>query len=1222
MKVTENCRHNTDPLKLVREGVSQEQRLLPLIQGKNVPVEERDIPRQAVFAQLLAPFLKYFDETNMSVSDWKRFFSEDASALLALVAVQEVDRYRQKIKEHLDFLDNLDNDWNDVALAGQMGLLFSSIGSFARGLDQFVSALPSDLALKETLQNYIRTQLAPAFHKMLLYYRDATTLVLPQPPYLSDVAPEFAIMGVQMTFAEVRSAGLSRNWIPDESISDWPGYLSQTGDENVYPRTGIFGVGPTLFERLNYAIGHNLFKTAVDQFLKGYAKVVADARAAMEATFFERDNHEPHYTLFLAFIRLLEYAREEMNTLTGRHLDFYFREVLQIKERPALPGRVHLLAELNKHIQEFELQAAALLKAGKDDAGKEAFFANDRDFVANQAVVAALHTVYRHDAEPVASGGRHNGRLFASPQPDSDDGMGEPLTAPDGAWHPFYNKVYQDGALQAIKMPKARVGFAIASHYLYLAEGDRTITITLDVDNYTVPHLLSQRHTVLCRLSTEQGWIEKTPETWSPLAFSKLQLTVKLDGGDPPVTGFDPKVHGYDIGTNFPVLELVLVQNDAALYAYQQLSNTTVNSIDLTVEVDGLKTLAVSNDFGPVDTSKPFQPFGAQPKQNSSLVIGAKEVFQKNLLSLDVKMPWQNPPQPYGLGLLVRVRADYLQNGAWVNAAMPLENITSEIFRLTNGLDKPVRDQPDAAPDRIYDTQARHGFVRLRLNNDFGQTNYEQALIDYIKEVTAGNTATKPTPPTGPFATALSMKYSARQIITINSSAGFDKRAARFFHLAPFGHAERHPKLSGGGRIHLLPQLSFRRNNAAQQSEAEFYIGIAGLQPPQNLALLFQVADGTADPLSQKPRPHIHWSYLSANEWIPFESNEVSDRSNEWLQSGIITFTMPRAAANDNTILAGGLHWIRAAVASESDTVCRLIKVAAQAFGATFSDLGNDPAFGAKALEAGVITKLHRPDAAVKKIVHPFPSFGGRGAEAPDDYYTRVSERLRHKDRAIALWDYEHLILEAFPQIYRAKCLNHTQFEPTEDGVGIYRELAPGHVTIITLPNQQAQNLRNPLRPYTALGVLEDIHSFLSLRTSCFVKLHVRNPQFEEVRVHFRLRLFEGFDEKYYVIRLQEAIVRFLSPWAFTEGGVPSFGGKIYKASLINFVEEQHYVDYITDFQLFHDIGGVAGTADLDEVQGSRAVSILVSAPAGKHHIQLIHPAELEAPREKCHCDS
>ena len=36
-------------------------------------------------------------------------------------------------------------------------------------------------------------------------------------------------------------------------------------------------------------------------------------------------------------------------------------------------------------------------------------------------------------------------------------------------------------------------------------------------------------------------------------------------------------------------------------------------------------------------------------------------------------------------------------------------------------------------------------------------------------------------------------------------------------------------------------------------------------------------------------------------------------------------------------------------------------------------------------------------------------------------YYTRVSERLRHKNRAIQLWDYEHLILQNFPHLYRVK---------------------------------------------------------------------------------------------------------------------------------------------------------------------------------------------------------
>ena len=139
--------------------------------------------------------------------------------------------------------------------------------------------------------------------------------------------------------------------------------------------------------------------------------------------------------------------------------------------------------------------------------------------------------------------------------------------------------------------------------------------------------------------------------------------------------------------------------------------------------------------------------------------------------------------------------------------------------------------------------------------------------------------------------------------------------------------------------------------------------------------------------------------------------------------------------------------------------------------------------------------------------------------------------------------------------------------------------------------------------PIRASASSSDIETFLKKRTSCFAKLHVKNPQFEEVRVRFKLQLNDGYDEAYYTTQLQQAITRFLSPWAFTGIGVPSFGGKIYKSVLINFVEEQPYVDYVTDFQLFHDIpcDTTSGNVDLDEVTGSRAVSILVSAPASKH---------------------
>src|SRR5659263_308118 len=138
---------------------------------------------------------------------------------------------------------------------------------------------------------------------------------------------------------------------------------------------------------------------------------------------------------------------------------------------------------------------------------------------------------------------------------------------------------------------------------------------------------------------------------------------------------------------------------------------------------------------------------------------------------------------------------------------------------------------------------------------------------------------------------------------------------------------------------------------------------------------------------------------------------------------------------------------------------------------------------------------------------------------------------------------------------------------------------------------------------YTSLGMLTDIAEFIGSRVSCFVKLHVNNPQFEEVRVNMSVRFYDGFDQTFYTNTLQESILRFLSPWAFPEGGNPTFGGKVYKSVVIDFVEELPYVDFVTDVQLFHDIAGVKGTVDQNEIEGSLAVSILVSVPAKKHLI-------------------
>ncbi|MGR9130564.1 hypothetical protein [Rhizobium leguminosarum] len=1236
--MSNDCAHNIDPLKLVREGTSQDRRQSSALDPAFAPLSGRSVSHDIVFAQGYAKLLKFYQEGNPP-GDWSGFFSSDLSAPLAVAAVEDVEAYKSNIRSWFSYLDNMDNKGRQAALRNHLGYLYSSIGTLTQALDGLKDGLPVEIPLRSTLQNLIRMQLAPALSRLVAYYKAGLNENLVN----AVAAPDVTILRrPAVKFAEVLASGLSADW----------GDIDPPADVSVYG-----DASGSVFVRINHCATHNLFRSVFDEFLKVLARVTADASQALKHSLTDWDQHEPHYALYLAFLQLLEHARTAANTLTQRHLDFYYRTILGLKEKPAEPSHVHLLAELARHVPSREFLSGESFRAGKDSAGKDAFFASLGNLVANQAKVEEQRTVYLHRGEPVGSSIAAERRIFASPVANSDDGLGAPLTSADQSWHPFFNKSYADGALAQIRMPKADIGFAVASHYLLMAEGTRTLDLSFVVDSYTGGAGLDLTGDIRCFLTTEKGWLEKPASRFVAVAADRLELTLTLTGADPAVVPFSaaihgaPKLPGYTFAANLPMLLVRLRQDDERAFVYGTLRDVMVGDVQLKVVVAGLKSLAISNDFGPADPSKPFQPFSAQPVAGNGFIVGSKEIFQKSLKTASIHIDWLMPPKvfsrrAYEKGLnpklaavhvnpvaitddflsdgLPPVLATYLSEALWIapsTAVMVEENVKSVTFTLGEDLGKPVLDAPDFSPNEHYSTQSRHGFVRIALEEGFGMAEYQAALIAYLKnpkeEKSPGN------PPVGPIVGAISMNYTASTSLALNSTKGvFEERIGRFFHLAPFGTAEQHPQLSGGVVPHLLPQFSFDRSNTVLPSQAEFFIGISGLVPPQNLSLLFQVADGTANPLAPKPAPHIDWSYLRNNQWVGLSDADVSDGTDELLDSGIVALAVPRDATSDNTLMPSGLHWIRAAVHERADAVCMLHLVAAQALEAVFADRANAPDFAATPLPPGTVTKLEKPDTRVKGVRQPYPSFGGRGGELPQAFYTRISERLRHKDRSIALWDYEHLILQAFPQVFKARCLNHTQYEPNEAGTGIYRELAPGHVTIVTVPNLQAQQQRDPLKPYTSLGVLQEIEAFLNKRTSCFVRLHVRNPEFEEVRVRFGLRLHDGYDETYYREQLRQAITRFLSPWAFAGGGAPTFGGKVYKSVLIDFVEEQPYVDYVSDFQLFHDIGGNDGTVDLNEVEGSRVISILVSTPASNHDISIISADRDGQLLEDCGCEA
>jgi hypothetical protein len=305
--------------------------------------------------------------------------------------------------------------------------------------------------------------------------------------------------------------------------------------------------------------------------------------------------------------------------------------------------------------------------------------------------------------------------------------------------------------------------------------------------------------------------------------------------------------------------------------------------------------------------------------------------------------------------------------------------------------------------------------------------------------------------------------------------------------------------------------------------------------------------------------------------------------------------------------MPSGLHWIRADMAANTAGINKLISIDTQAVEAVFRDTGNDPGHLLQPLASGRISKLAEPRAEVKKITQPFASFGGRPAEGSEPfhapYYVRVSERLRHKNRAVTVWDVERMVLEAFPGIYKVKCLNHSSLE---------NDICPGQITIVVVDNLRNRNAVNPLQPRASIGTRAAIKEFISKYVSPFVEVNVQNPLYEEILVDFDVVFHPGYDSGFYRTNLNDDIRRFLSPWAYIEGEDILFGNKVYKSSIINFIEERTYVDFVTNFKMFHIldswgigcmiveddlvVGDREKVLDLDEAEARTSRSIMVSA--------------------------
>ena len=726
--------------------------------------------------------------------------------------------------------------------------------------------------------------------------------------------------------------------------------------------------------------------------------------------------------------------------------------------------------------------------------------------------------------------------------------------------------------------PQPGPGFGVASRLLGLAEGERTITLTLGLDagSFAIKNLAGQAESegkietiqpneiqineiqinekqineiLLLEASTTEGWhvaavttaiVCTTPNNEdnyyklvSPLStkteptnLGYLQLTVHLDKAAPALAPLTPG--------ELPRLRLRLRPwFDPASHQWRScggFESMRLAAAHLGVAVEGITQLHLQSEAAPLDPSQPFEPFGSSPVVGSSFYLSHPELLGGDLDELSFHGNWPNftpnmlknkYPSTNNALSVFKVNVSLMaQNDGELTSNQELclfdddaaNKDPSKDLQLKLGpIFSPRQSQTASAEALHQDTNIDHLRRQARVWRwqltpaDFGHSDYPSLLANKAQELAvalsnkAANEAyalaqpsKSPDPntiiainpsnyivpePYTPLLANLSANYRRSQDLSLA-----DPAAGHLFRVHPFGDetfclpSPDSNKRPDPDKPPVLPLLLPTYPNAG-----ELYIGLEGTQPPQPLVLAFQLEEGSAR--GERPTPAVTWDVLDGTDWrsLPVRADGTSGL----LQSGLVRLDLPDVAAA--AVLPGDLLWLRVSLKGPVQAYATVLAVQAQAVEADFIVEGHEADEDRQPLAPHSITELVEAKGTIAGIQQPFSSRRGRAAETELPYRLRVAEQLRHKGRALAGWDYERLLWDAFgSQLQTVLCLPAQQSKQVE---------------VLVIPNLRLQVPRNLFSPGASGDLLAAMEQHLRQRCGPELDIRVRNATYLPVRV-------------------------------------------------------------------------------------------------------------------------
>lgn len=696
-------------------------------------------------------------------------------------------------------------------------------------------------------------------------------------------------------------------------------------------------------------------------------------------------------------------------------------------------------------------------------------------------------------------------------------------------------------------------------------------------------------------LTSAAGWLEVP--TYLPscklvdsaIKENCLQISFHVSSDAPAICGYSRDLHGEDFDTVLPIVRFTINPNEYQ-YPYDVLKHLALKEARIDIRVEGCGELLLHNNIGQLSPLAPFAPFGPLPNVGAYFVVGYAEIRAKQLSYFDVEVEWGDLP-PSGMDFSKWYRGyseppttkdfvanvSVLVNGKW----LPNDSRTVApvgLFRASTDPSRPgvathrrlscAQVVPFSRPiethqthgkraDFVYTPSTKNGLFKFTLagpDNAFGHQEYPHLLSNTLTSNAKIKSPLlqKPIPkaPYTPQIASISLNYDAFSITSMDSGS------------------ERLPELMRNKLIHLHPMgwESFSRpsgNRVLQlptyDAPGNLFIGLRASEIRQHLTLFFHLHRDSL-PMPQTISAELSWHYLSENQWRPFAARQiVADTTVGFMTSGIVSLQLPSDMTRSNSVMPGDLYWIKISAENGLQNFCKLYSVYAQAVQASWRPSHHGSTEHAIFLPAGSINKARKSISGLGKVTQVCNSFNGRLAETTTHLRVRVSERLRHKNRALLPKDYESLILERFPDIYKVKCFPNlrTQFPG---------RVCPGHVLIVPVPYLGLDGHQHQ-RPRLSGHVIHEVRQFVQRLAPPLVTISVENPQYEEIQVRCTITLKAGLRGGYYSNLLNQALCEYISPWN-ERGYSKHFGWCVRQHDIESFIQRLEYIDHVSKFSL------------------------------------------------------